>query len=128
MSIPTPIFALEDWTLVWVWPVLMALIFGVIVRDRDLVPGGDRRSVLARFLSSLALFAVLWVPSQIIWKAVERGAEAGDQAWPVAWGIGSGILTMAAAFAVLLLAVSRWSAARRFLFPGMNQTSSADPS
>ncbi|QTN18564.1 hypothetical protein HZ989_09865 [Brevundimonas sp. AJA228-03] len=128
MSIPTPVFALEDWTYVWVWSVIMALTFGVFVRNRDLVPEENRRPVLARFLSSLALFAVLWVPSQIIWKAVEQGAEASGEAWPVAWGIGSGILMMAAAFAVLLLAVSRWSAARRFLFPGTGQTSRADPS
>ncbi|MFY7852252.1 hypothetical protein [Brevundimonas sp.] len=127
MSIPTPAFAPEDWTFVWVWPVLMALIFGVVLRGRDLVPGGDRRPVLARFLSSFALFAVLWIPAQLMWKAVERGADAGGQAWPVAWGIGSAALTMAATFAVFLFAVSRWSGARRFFFSGKTQTSEVDP-
>jgi hypothetical protein len=128
MSIPTPAFAPADWTFVWVWPVFMALIFGVVVRDRDLVLDGDRRPVLARFLSSFAVFAVLWIPAQIIWKAVERGADAGGQAWPVAWGIGSAALTMAATFTVFLLVVSRWSGARRLFFPGKSQISRVDPS
>jgi len=106
MMVPTPIFALEDWALVWLWPTLMAIVFGVFVRDRDVIKGGDRRPMIHRFLSSFVLFASLWIPCWIVSNAIGRGAEAQAQAqgigWSFVWGFGTGVVAMVLAFTVLL--------------------------
>ena len=104
MMVPTPIFALEDWALVWLWPTLMAIVFGVFVRDRDVIKGGDRRPMIHRFLSSFVLFASLWIPCWIVSNAIGRGAEAQAQGigWSFVWGFGTGVVAMVLAFTVLL--------------------------
>lgn len=102
MGFPIPIFALDDWAIVWVFPAIMALVFGVFVRDRDVVEGGDRRPVMQRFLSNFVVYGSVWVPFQVVGDAIERGATAQGVGSPVLWGFGTGLASGLVAFVALM--------------------------
>ncbi|WP_372707240.1 hypothetical protein [Brevundimonas sp.] len=115
MAFPIPIFALEDWAAVWVFPLIMAVVFGVFLRDRDVIKGGDRRPMVRRFLPNFVLYASIWIPFQIISDAVERGAEAQGFDSPGLLGFGIGLSSgLVVFFALVAIApVRSWLGYKR---------------
>lgn len=91
MAFPVPVFGLEDWATVWVFPAIMALAFGVFMPGRFGLQAGERHPPVQRFVSSFLLYGSVWIPFQIIGDAIERGARAQGFDSPGVWGFGVGL-------------------------------------
>lgn len=130
MAFPTPIFGAEDWLAVWIFPTIMAIAFGVFMRDRGVVAGGDRRPLIQRFVSNFVLYASVWIPFQIVGDAIERGAAAqgftSGAAW--GWGFGVGLASGVIVFLVLLAVAARVTPVQQWLGYDRNPFKSAGKS
>ncbi|MFN3668518.1 MAG: hypothetical protein ACK4VY_04375 [Brevundimonas sp.] len=105
MAFPIPVFAIDDWATVLVFPTIMAVAFGVFMPERGGDPASGRRPAAQRFVSSFLLYGSVWIPFQIIGDAVERGARAQGFDSPGVWGFGVG-LTSGLIVCLALLAIS----------------------
>ena len=105
MAFPVPVFALDDWSTVFVFPVIMAVAFGVFMPGRGGARAEDRHPAVQRFVSSFLLYGSVWIPFQIIGDAVDRGARAQGFDSPGVWGFGVG-LASGLIVCLALLAVS----------------------
>lgn len=128
MAFPTPIFGAEDWLAVWIFPTIMAVAFGVFMRDRGGVEGGDRRPLVQRLVSNFVLYASVWIPFQIIGDAIERGAEAQGFDAPAGWGFGVGLASGVIVFLVLLAVAARMKPVQDWLGYNRNPFKSAGKS
>lgn len=102
MAFPTPIFAIQDWSSVWVFPMIMAVLFGLFKWDRDAILGGDRRPALQRVLANFILYGSVWIPFKVFGAAIERGAAAEGFGSPEGWRFGLGLLMGLIVFFVLM--------------------------
>jgi hypothetical protein len=106
MAFPLPVFALTDWATVLVFPVIMAVAFGVFMPGRS-IQAGDRRPAARRFVSSFLLYGSVWIPFQIIGDAIERGARAQGFDSPAVWGFGVGLASgLIACLALMAISAS----------------------
>ncbi len=128
MAFPTPIFAVEDWSAVWVFPVIMAVAFGVFVRKRDVVAGEVRRPALQRFLSNFLLYGSVWIPFKVFGDAIERGAAAQGFDLPAGWGFGVGLLAGVVVFLALMAVSARVEPVQSWLGYNRNPFKSAGKS
>jgi len=107
MAFPAPIFVAGDWLAVWIFPTIMAVVFGLLFRDPLISGSGDRRPLFQRFASTFVLYASVWIPFKIVSDAVERGAVAQGFSSAASWGWGFGAgLVSGFVFFLALMAVS----------------------
>lgn len=128
MAFPTPIFALQDWSDVWVFPVIMGVAFGVFARNRGVVEGADGRPMPQRFLSTFILFGSVWIPFKVFGDAIERGAAAQGFDSPAGWGFGLGLLAGVIVFFALMAVSARIEPIHNWLGYNRNPFKSAGKS